>query len=82
MCTGVVWMSVRFNDNWAIPYSSMYQPMPFTALSEPGMRSGSPLASFTIGLPGPPVRFTRPDSRMSKAMALARRELVVFRLML
>ncbi len=60
----------------------MYQPMPFTAFNVPDWRSGSPLESVKTGLPGPPSLFTRPDSRMSKAIAFARRELVVFKLML
>ena len=79
-CTGVTVMSVRFSESWAMPYSSMYQPMPFTAFKRPGILTGSPLASVTI-LPvtGSPSRLMRPASRMSKAMALARRVLVLFR---
>ena len=73
-------MSVRFSESWAMPYSSMYHPMPFTAFRRPGIFTGSPLASVTtLPVRGSPSRFTRPPSRMSKAMALARRVLVVFR---
>ena len=65
-----------------MPYSSMYHPMPFTAFNDPGMRTGFPASSRTAG-PVMPSRFLmRPASRMSKAMALALRLEVVFKLML
>ena len=76
-------MSVRFSDTWAMPYSSMNQPMAFTALSVPGSQRGLPSASRTTSpVSGSPRRCRRPRSRTSKAMALARRVEVVFRLTL
>ena len=82
-CTGVTEMFVRFIEIWAIPYSSMYQPMPLTHFSEPGIQTGFPSASLTTGpVSGSPSRFWRPFSRTSKATAFARRLEVVLRLML
>ena len=79
--SGVRAMSVMFIETCAMPYSSMNQPMAFVAGSVPGCITGFPAASFTtrpvIGLPS---RTGRPFSRTSKAMALARRVEVVFRL--
>ena len=69
-------MLVRFSDNCATPYSSMYQPIPFTDFNVPGMRFGSPFSSST-GFP--PSFKTRPASRISNAIALARRVEVVFK---
>src|SRR5687767_1199617 len=54
-------------ETWAMPYSSMYQPIALTALRVPGMLLG-----------GSP----RPLSRTSNATALARRVDVVLRLTL
>ena len=63
-----------------MPYSSIYQPIPFTAFNLPGTLSGSPWASKTF-LPviGSPSRLTLPASRISNAMALALRVEVVFK---
>ena len=52
-------MSVRFIDTCATPYSGMYQPMAFTALSVPGWVTSLPSGCFTL----------RPASRTSNAMA-------------
>ena len=80
-CRGVTLRLVMFIDTWAIPYSSINQPMAFVAFSVPGCIMVLPSASFS-GFPvrSPPSRTGRPFSRTSKAMALARRVLVVFRL--
>ena len=70
-----------FIETWAMPYSSMNQPMAFVAFSVPGRMTGLPLASFTtLPVMGFPSRTGRPFSRTSKAMALARRVEVVLRL--
>ena len=83
MWSGVTEMSVMFIETWAMPYSSMNQPMAFVALSVPGCMSVLPCSSLS-GLPTgePPSRTGRPFSRTSKAMALARRVEVVLRLKL
>ena len=60
-------MSVMFIDTWAIPYSSIYQPMAFVPLRVPGIQPS-------------PEGFFLPFSRTSKATAIARRVLVVLRL--
>ena len=53
--------------------------MPFTALSDPGTFTFFPFSSRTIfPVMGFPSRFTLPRSRISNAMALARRVEVVF----
>ena len=54
--------------------------MPLTHFRLPGTHTGLPAASFTT-CPFSSF-FSRPFSRMSKAMALARRVEVVFRLTL
>ena len=81
--SGVTLMSVMFIDTWAMPYSSINQPMALVAGSVPGIMITLPFSSVT-GLPVtlPPSRFGRPFSRTSKAMALARRVEVVLRLKL
>ena len=76
ICTGVMLILVRFMLTCASPYSSIYQPMAFTALQVPGMRTASPLASLA------PDGSTRPCSLTSKATELARRVEVVLRLTL
>ena len=48
---GVTEMSVRFMDTWAMPYSSMNQPMALTVARVPGSHMGLP-SSFSA----PPVR--------------------------
>ena len=82
-CIEVILILVRLYEICAMPYSSINQPMPLTAFSFPGIRTGSPRSSNTF-LPviGLPSRFTRPASRISNAMALARRVDVVFKLTL
>ena len=48
-------MLVKLYDICAIPYSSINQPIPFTAFNFPGIRTGSPFLSDTtfpvIGFP-------------------------------
>ena len=80
-CSGVALVSVIFMDTCATPYSLMNQPMALVPFNVPGIFTGLPFSSFTI-LPvmGLPSRFGRPFSRTSKAMALARRVEVVFKL--
>ncbi len=70
-----------FIDTWAMPYSSMNQPIAFVAFSVPGCMIVLPFSSLR-GLPTgePPSRTGRPFSRTSNAMALARRVEVVLRL--
>ncbi len=82
-CSGVSLRFVIFIDTCAMPYSSMNHPIALVPLSVPGTITGSPFSSMT-GLPviGLPVRSGRPFSRTSKAIALARRVEVVFRLKL
>ena len=64
-----------------MPYSSIYHPIPFTALSLPGTLTGSPFLSITFfPVIGFPSRFTRPPSLISKAIEFALRVEVVFRL--
>ncbi len=66
-----------------MPYSSMYQPIAFTALRVPGIITGFPSESVSTGpVSGSPRRFGRPLSRTSNATALARRVEVVLRLTL
>ena len=76
-------MSVKLYDIWAIPYSLINQPIPFTDLNKPGSLSGSPSFPFII-FPDilPPSLFILPASRMSNATALALLVDVVFRLTL
>jgi len=38
----------KVNGDLAIPYSSIYHPIAFTAFSNPGSYSGSPFASVMI----------------------------------
>ena len=80
-CSGDWFMLVMFIDTCAMPYSSIYQPMALVPFSVPGIMMVLPFSSF-IGVPvmGLPSRLGRPFSRTSKAMALARRVDVVFRL--
>ena len=82
-CMEVTEISVRFIEIWAIPYSSINQPIAFTDFRLPGIITGFPFSSNTF-LPviGLPSRFTLPRSRTSKAIELARRVEVVFRLTL
>ena len=76
-------MSVRFIETWATPYSAMNQPIALTALRVPGVITGWPATSVTsLPVRGWPSRLGRPASRTSKAMALARRVEVVFKLTL
>ncbi len=83
ICVGVMLIFVRFIEICATPYSSINQPIPFTAFSAPGIITGLPFSSFTIfPVIGFPSLFVRPRSRTSKAIALARRVEVVFRLTL
>ena len=71
---------VKLYEICAIPYSSIYQPIPFTAFNLPGIRTGSPFASKTFfPVMGLPSRFTRPASRISKAIEFARRVEVEFK---
>src|SRR5207249_2399991 len=79
-CKGVSSMFVRFMDTCAIPYSSTYQPMAFTCLNIPGMRTGSPFASST-GFPEgvPSSVLTRPFSLTSNATEFALFTAFVFR---
>ena len=60
-CSGVTTRSVRFIDTWAMPYSAMYQPIAFTALSDArdhhrlAGRVGDHLAGERVALAlGPP----------------------------
>ena len=70
-----------FIDTCAMPYSSIYQPMALVHFSVPGCITGLPSASrMMVPVMGLPSRMGRPFSRTSKAMALARRVDVVFRL--
>ena len=81
--SGVTSILVMFIDTWAMPYSSINQPMAFVALSVPGWLMVFPFSSFLIfPVIGFPSRTGLPFSRTSKAMALARRVEVVFRLKL
>lgn len=80
---GVALMSVMFIDTWAMPYSSMYQPIALQPLSVPGIITGLPSASLTtLPVSGLPSLFGRPFSLTSNATALARRVEVVLRLKL
>lgn len=64
-------------------YSSIYQPTACTALQVPGILTGSPYSSVLIfPVKGFPSRTTLPVSRTSKAILLAIRVDVVFKLML
>ena len=82
-CIEVIEILVKLYEICAIPYSSMYQPIPFTAFNFPGILTGSPFESTTF-LPviGFPTRLTLPASLMSKAMALARLVEVEFKFIL
>ena len=66
-----------------MPYSSMYQPIPFTDLREPGVLRGSPFSSFrTFPDSLPPSLAILPASLISNAIALALLEEVELRFML
>ena len=82
-CTGVILILVRFIETWAMPYSSMNQPIALQAFNEPSFQISLPFSSFLI-LPVTkfPSRTGRPFSRISNATALALRTEVVLRLML
>ena len=74
-------MSVMFIDTWAMPYSSMYQPIALHPLRVPGIHICCPFSSLrSLPVREPPSRALRPFSRTSKAMAMARRVDVVLRL--
>ena len=81
LCSGVALMSVMFMLTWAMPYSSMYQPMALQPLRVPGIQIWFPSASLSrapVSLP--PSRALRPFSRTSKATEDALRVEVVLRL--
>ena len=79
-CTEVTEISVKFMEIWAIPYSSINQPMAFTDFKVPGIITFLPFSSFTIfPVIGFPSLLALPLSRTSKAIALARRVEVVFK---
>ena len=83
LCRGVTLMSVMFIDTWAIPYSSMNQPIALQPLRVPGIMTVLPFSSFTIfPVIGLPSLLGRPFSLTSNATALARRVEVVLRLKL
>ena len=83
LCIEVMLILVKLYEICAIPYSSIYQPIPFTALSLPGVLTVLPSLSITFfPVIGFPSRFARPFSLISKAMALALRVEVVFKLTL
>ena len=80
---GVILKLVRLAEICAIPYSSMYHPTALTALQVPGIRTGSPFASFTTSpVYGLPFLSTLPASLTSNAIRLAIRVDLVFRFML
>ena len=55
-----------------MPYSSIYQPIPFTAFNLPGIRTGFPsLPKTFLPVIGFPSLLILPPSLMSKAIALA-----------
>ena len=81
LCSGVALMSVMFIDTWAMPYSSMYQPIALHPFSVPGIMTVFPFSSLMIfPVIGLPSRAGRPFSLTSNAMALALRVDVVLRL--
>ena len=82
-CNGDSLIFVRLYEICAIPYSSIYHPIPFTSLNKPGSLTGIPFLSFTI-LPVIlfPSLFILPASLISKAIAFALLVDVVFKLML
>ena len=74
---------VRFIDIWAIPNSSIYQPIAFTCFKEPGIVSGFPFLSYTISpITGCPFLLILPFSLTSKAIAFASRVDLVFKFIL
>ena len=76
---GVTEIFVRFIDIWAIPYSSIYQPIAFTDFNEPGIMTFSPFPSFKIFPVTVSPSFLASFSLTSKAIALARQVEVVLR---
>ena len=66
-----------------MPYSSMYQPIPFKFLNNPGSRIGLLLSSVnTLPEIFPPWRLILPASLKSNAIALALLDEVEFKLIL
>ena len=83
MCMGVIEISVRLIEIWAMPYSSINQPMALQALRLPGIHISFPFSSKAfLPVTGLPTRCGLPFSRISKATAFALRVDVVFRLIL
>ena len=78
--TGVILIFVKFIEIWAIPYSSINQPIPLTHFNDPGIITVLPFFSLTI-LPvtGSPSLLALPRSRTSNATEFALRAEVVFK---
>ena len=71
-CNGVVFILVKLYEICAIPYSSIYQPIPLRFLKQPGSRRIFPFLSFkTFPFNLPPSLLILPASLKSKAMELA-----------
>ena len=82
-CRVDIFIFVKLYDIWAIPYSSIYQPIPLTALKRPGVLKGCPFSSLIIlPLKVFPSLLILPASLMSKATALAFLVEVVFKFIL
>ena len=76
-------MLVKLYEICAMPYSSIYHPIPFTAFNFPGILIGSPFESNTFfPVIGFPSLFTLPASLISKAIAFARLVDVEFKFIL